>query len=79
MPWSPLYYVDEIFQKLKEWGHTQETSTTYLTRAIMLTTKLIRQQTIKRTIQALEELGYIELKAPNVWKINYWDQKGGEA
>lgn len=75
MPWSPLQYTEEIFRLLKKWGHINQTTTTYLHRAIMLETKLIKAKTIAQTIRAFEQLGYIEALPNGNFKINYWKKE----
>lgn len=74
MPWSPLNYVDNIFERLKSWGIEKETTSEYLLRAIMLETKLIRPETIKNLIMAMERLGYLERKG-DTFVIKYWEIK----
>ena len=72
MPWSPLQYTKEIFQKLKDWGHETHTSTQYLHKAIMMETMLIKPKTIGRVIKAFKMLGYISRKPNGSWSIHYW-------
>lgn len=75
MPWSPLYYTKQVFERLKEWGQTKKTTSNLLEKAIMLETKMVRPKTIARFIKILEELGYIE-KANDGWKIKFWSKEG---
>ena len=72
MPWSPLQYTKEIFQRLKDWDHITHTSTQYLHKAIMMETMLIKPKTIGRVIKAFQMLGYISPKASGSWNILYW-------
>lgn len=74
MPWSPVPKFPDIIQDLRSSGYKKEATIKILTRSVMRITGLIRTESIKRTIQAMEELGYIRVKeAGGVFEI-YQDQ-----
>jgi len=76
MPWSPLKYTEQIFERLKKMGHVDKTTTNSLHVAIMKETLLIREKTIANVIKAFERMGYIinSPETPEIWEIKYWEK-----
>lgn len=68
MPWSPIPKFPEIIQNIRRGGYTKEVTTALLEIEIMRSTGLTRPSTISRTIQIMEQLGFIH-RHPNspVW------------
>jgi len=70
MPWSPVRYFPEIVRNLRRKGFTKEVSTDILAAEIMRVTGLIRPQTLKRVVYAMETLGYIKMVSESgIWKL----------
>jgi|UniRef100_A0A7C4NSS7 hypothetical protein len=73
MPWSPLLYEKDILKDILE--ITQNENRDYITlmelrRIIILRTRVIGEKTIKNTIKALEDLGYIKLNTDGTFTVN---------
>lgn len=80
MPWSPIPKFPDIATDLKRHGKT--TRLEPLRAAIMKHTGLIREESLKRSIKAMEDLGYlkkIDDEAGLLWRIcgnKPWDFDG---
>jgi len=68
MPWSPVPKFPEIIQDLKRNGYTKEVTFEILRVSIMRITGIIKSNTIKQTIKAMEALGYLKMNG-TVWLV----------
>lgn len=71
MPWSPVPKFPGIVAELKRAGFTYEVGFEILKTYIMRETGVIRSETIKRIVQAMEQLGYIQRPSADipVWRV----------
>lgn len=70
MPWSPIPKFPEIIRNIKGMGYRKETSFEVIRVCVMRVTNLIKDTTIKQTIKAMEDLGYIKMRSNGlVWEI----------
>lgn len=75
MPWSAIKKFPAVIRRLREWGYEVEAPTSELRKALMLETGAIRSETLRRYMQAMEELDYIERKNERVILIKAADEE----
>ena len=76
MPWNVIRKFPAVIRKLREWGYEVEAPVSELRKALMIETGAIRSETLRRYMQAMEELDYIERKNDRVILIKAADQEG---
>jgi hypothetical protein len=70
MPWSPIPKFPDIVRDLAGQGYTIETALEPLRTAVMRQTGLIRDQSVRQAIRAMEQLGYLKMSENGItWKI----------
>jgi hypothetical protein len=68
MPWSPIPKFPEIISKLKLAGFGKQVNFEVLRVFVMREVGLIRDESIRNTIKAMQDLGYIRPKGV-VWEV----------
>ena len=68
MPWSPVPKFPEIVLDLKKHGYSKEVTFELLRVSIMRVTGLIKSNTIKQAITAMEDLGYLKRNG-TIWLV----------
>lgn len=81
MPWSPIPKFPDIIDTLKSMGYEKEVTIKPLRKAVMMHTGIIRDESIKNTIEAMETLDFITRKTHgqnSVWIIGKIERKKEE-
>lgn len=76
MPWSPVPKFPEIIKDLIRSGYTIRVSFVPLHASVMKLTGIVKTETIKNTIKAMETLKY--LQKTSIDGIDYWFVCQGE-
>ena len=69
MPWSPIKYFPKIIQNLKNMGYTRQCTMHMLYTEVMRETGIMKDMTLKQTVEAMERLGYIRLLGSGIVEI----------
>jgi len=69
MPWSPVTKFPAVMMNIARKGHILEISLKELELAVIEEIGIVREPTIKRTIETMEKMGLVKLSRNGVFSI----------
>lgn len=69
MPWSPVPKFPAVMKNIARKGYTIEISVKELELAVIEEIGIVREQTIRRTIETMEKMGMVKLTRVGIYKI----------